>query len=193
MEFDTSPILRLNNAESFDNKTQGSLFSSENCRICLNQNPEKLINLCECKGDTKHVHESCLIQWLYEKYSTLENIPCEYCKKEFRIRIVNKYSCEKNYSDLEEYQIYRKGIKAAVILLFVTILWPIATFYFGDHDKYTDFSASFFLSLIPVSCAFAFLMLCLFKIFITINTHYQLPDKDKDKEKDYDEFDYPNY
>ncbi|OMJ66503.1 hypothetical protein SteCoe_36630 [Stentor coeruleus] len=188
MELDTSPTSRLNKNENHENKTETGLFSSENCRICLSQNSEKLINLCECKEGTKNVHESCLIQWIYEKYSTLESVSCEYCKKPFRIRILKKYSCERNYSDLEEYQIYRKGLKAAVVLFLVTILWPIATIYFTNHDNSIDFTSIFFISLIPVTCAFAFFLLCLFKLFITISTHYQLLEKQADCK----ELDYPN-
>lgn len=179
MEQDSSPKSRLNKKENFENKTKTCLFSSETCRICLSQNSEKLINLCECNKDTKYVHESCLIQWLYEKYSSLESVSCEYCKKPFRIKIVKNYSCERNYSDLEEYQIYRKGLKVAIILLFVMILWPIATFYFTYHDKRVDFTMLFLLSLIPLTSAFAFLMLCLFKLYVTISVHYQLPNEEK--------------
>lgn len=185
MEHDTDPSSRLNKQENFENKTLTSLFSSETCRICLSQNSDKLINLCECNNETKHVHESCLIQWLYEKYSTLEMVSCEYCKSPFRIKVVKKYSCDKNYSDLGEYQIYRKGLKIAFVLFFVMTLWPIATFYFTLHDKRVNFSVLFPLSLIPAICAFVFLMFCLFKLFVSISVHYQLPDKEIENNESY--------
>ena len=68
------------------------------CRICFNSLKENLVSPCKCKGSIKHIHVSCLKQWLKEKYPTelasilkspvksKSKIHCELCKSELKLR-----------------------------------------------------------------------------------------------------------
>ena len=68
------------------------------CRICFNSLKESLVSLCKCKGSIKHIHVSCLKQWLKEKYpselasilkspvKSKSKIHCELCKSELKLR-----------------------------------------------------------------------------------------------------------
>jgi hypothetical protein len=65
------------------------------CRICFNSVKGNLISPCHCSGSIKHIHPSCLKQWLKEKYpselkSLLQSksktgIHCELCKFELKL------------------------------------------------------------------------------------------------------------
>ena len=69
------------------------------CRFCLNSEKGVLVSPCKCKGTIKHIHQSCLLKWVKEKYpskcsdlllnSKSENtgLRCELCKYEFKGKI----------------------------------------------------------------------------------------------------------
>ena len=66
------------------------------CRICYNSVKDTLVAPCRCSGSIKHIHQSCLVQWVKEKYpkefsQLLKNqklrqnkIHCELCKYEYK-------------------------------------------------------------------------------------------------------------
>ena len=66
------------------------------CRICYNTSKDTLLAPCLCSGSIKYIHQSCLSQWVREKYpkefsQLLKNqkinqnkISCELCKHEYK-------------------------------------------------------------------------------------------------------------
>jgi RING-variant domain len=66
------------------------------CRFCFNSEKGVLVTPCRCNGTIKHIHQSCLMKWLKEKYplkcyallkhpdSKNTGIQCELCKYEFK-------------------------------------------------------------------------------------------------------------
>ena len=67
-----------------DRSTRLSLLSNASgdlpCRIChcSDLNDEPLISPCKCSGSMRHVHKSCLSQWMQSKMSN----KCELCHSE---------------------------------------------------------------------------------------------------------------
>ncbi|KAG8340752.1 RING variant domain [Trypanosoma vivax] len=59
------------------------------CRICHDEDDEKLISPCECTGSVRWVHRSCLDKWRIESMDrNVENVNnCEICKKPFSVNI----------------------------------------------------------------------------------------------------------
>jgi hypothetical protein len=53
------------------------------CRICLEETPPFLQNICACRGTQQSIHEICLRQWFFVKRSTF----CDICKEPFRISL----------------------------------------------------------------------------------------------------------
>lgn len=57
------------------------------CRICHDdENMEKLISPCNCKGSLNYCHSSCLHTWLTEKVKKLKEPSCEICKCKYEVR-----------------------------------------------------------------------------------------------------------
>ena len=92
-----------NNSAEEDERTHGETVGNESgkfigaskgdsdCWICYDREREEvLIQPCNCKGDMKLVHHTCLKVWLVEKSSTgnntgNENLACDVCKEEYRV------------------------------------------------------------------------------------------------------------
>ena len=49
------------------------------CRICLEEEGP-FVDVCNCKGSSKYVHEKCLSHWIKES----GNDSCEICKAKYR-------------------------------------------------------------------------------------------------------------
>ena len=92
--------MKLNSNDNHDNKEKNSAklenksCSEKNnfCRICYSDEEEvksPLLNLCNCSGDVKYIHLSCLSHWLETK-SKILNLSNNICKQLF----FNKIHCE---------------------------------------------------------------------------------------------------
>ena len=92
--------IKLNCNDNHDNKEKNSAklenksCSEKNniCRICYSDEEEvksPLLNLCNCSGDVKYIHLSCLSHWLETK-SKILNLSNNICKQLF----FNKIHCE---------------------------------------------------------------------------------------------------
>ena len=86
-----SSFKEINEKEKENNKKSNS--EKENlCRICYCDEEElksPLVNLCNCSGDVKYIHLSCLSHWLETK-SKILNLSNDLCKHIF----FNKIHCE---------------------------------------------------------------------------------------------------
>jgi hypothetical protein len=99
------------------------------CRICYNAVKDTLVAPCRCSGSIKYIHQSCLVQWVREKYPKefarlLKNqklndsqIQCELCKYEYKT----------NTTYLNLLQICKK-IKGSNLTLSVLINIPVIVF-----------------------------------------------------------------
>jgi len=67
----------------------GKFVTGGDCWICYDkESDEVLIQPCNCRGDLKLVHHSCLKVWLVEKsVSAAENksLSCDVCKEEYKV------------------------------------------------------------------------------------------------------------
>jgi hypothetical protein len=54
------------------------------CRICLDETPPFLQNICACRGTQGAIHAACLNQWIAQKRITV----CDICKEPFRIALL---------------------------------------------------------------------------------------------------------
>jgi len=85
-----------------DKKSEGESVKSEEkltCRICLAEEEEgfdpenPMISPCKCDGTMKHIHLTCLKEWLVSRRTVKENglsasyiwksLDCELCKESF--------------------------------------------------------------------------------------------------------------
>ena len=83
-----------NNKGNNETKLENKSTSEKNniCRICYCDEEEvksPLVNLCNCSGDVKYIHLSCLSHWLETK-SKILNLSNDICKHIF----INKINCE---------------------------------------------------------------------------------------------------
>ena len=89
------------------------------CRICLDsseENDNKLLSICECKGSIKYIHKECAMKWIKERNG---NTRCELCK--------TKYDKEKlKINPIEKFKIllfYKERLSLILgIILLVSII-----------------------------------------------------------------------
>jgi len=74
LEFEKNPIYIIRDIENNIEKE---------CRICLDSSEEednKLLSICECKGSIKYIHRKCVMKWIKERNG---NTRCELCKTKY--------------------------------------------------------------------------------------------------------------
>ena len=100
--FEKNPIYII--PEEIENDIETNIVKE--CRICLESTEEennKLLSICECKGTMKYIHKECVLKWIKERKG---DCTCELCKTKYNkeelelkeiIIIGNKlYYCCKN-------------------------------------------------------------------------------------------------
>jgi E3 ubiquitin-protein ligase DOA10 len=110
LEFEKNPIYIIRDIENNIEKE---------CRICLDSSEEegnKLLNICECKGSLKYIHNECAMKWIKERNG---NTRCELCK--------TKYDKEKlKINPIEKFKIllfYKESLSLILgIILLVSII-----------------------------------------------------------------------
>jgi E3 ubiquitin-protein ligase DOA10 len=110
LEFEKNPIYIIRDIENNIEKE---------CRICLDSCEEednKLLNICECKGSIKYIHKECVMKWIKERNG---NTRCELCK--------TKYDKEKlKINPIEKFKIllfYKERLSLILgIILLVSII-----------------------------------------------------------------------
>lgn len=99
MEYSPSSVLN-------DNKDLTSSIGGSNCRICLDNGMNPLMQPCKCIGTTKFVHEICLKEWIITKYTNIDGAQCEICQYKYTIIVEQTSKCSlknalpKNISNL---------------------------------------------------------------------------------------------
>jgi hypothetical protein len=56
------------------------------CRICLEDTPPFLTNVCGCRGSQQAIHRACLMAWIRQKPSAT----CDVCKVSFNLPVFRK-------------------------------------------------------------------------------------------------------
>ena len=68
-------------------KWNWSLSTDTCCRICHEGDCEEpLLTVCKCLGSIKHVHHSCLLNWI----SRSGDLTCELCKYDYEVTKTRK-------------------------------------------------------------------------------------------------------
>ena len=76
LEFEKNPIYIIRQFDIENN-------IEKECRICLDSIEEednKLLSICECKGSLKYIHNECAMKWIKERNG---NTRCELCKTKY--------------------------------------------------------------------------------------------------------------
>ncbi|XP_055919671.1 uncharacterized protein LOC129951506 [Eupeodes corollae] len=78
------------------------------CRICQNQEePERLISPCSCKGSLSFVHTFCLEHWI----STSKKTTCELCHFQYKTKQTLKYTCFESLRLWYSHSISRRALQ----------------------------------------------------------------------------------
>ena len=97
-------------------KWNWSLSADTCCRICHEgDHEEALLTVCRCLGSIKHVHHSCLLNWI----SRSGDLTCELCKHDYEVTKTRKAKLSE-VSSFEEACLH-KGISATI---FVSVFAP---------------------------------------------------------------------
>lgn len=76
------------------------LENNDECRICLQEdNINKMISPCLCRGSNKYVHRECLNQWirLSDNPNNIDNCPT--CKFKYHIETIDNCKCFSSFSN----------------------------------------------------------------------------------------------
>lgn len=135
-----------------------SLDNSNFCRICFDSNYSKdslLISPCDCSGNSKYIHESCLKKWVKAKFPNPENSFCEVCLKKFPIKIQRKCRLCNNHS-LNPISIIDMMKLVCIFLLLIITVVVCATFssVFNKFGKLKNKSTIQGFMIIPVALTF---------------------------------------
>lgn len=107
------------------------------CRICYDDEPNNLIQPCNCAGSAAFVHKECLLKWL----ETSGRTNCEICHFEYDIVEVeedaNVYCPKCSFSDSIDLSaaVITVGLIGHIVIMFFTTFWGSTTediFFYGN-------------------------------------------------------------
>ena len=140
------------------------------CRICYeneNENKNKLIYPCACKGTQKYVHAECLEKWRRKKRNKIEYLQCQECKKFYNIG--NKYSREIAKFNLDLPVSYKELFSTLSInipiIIFSSVLCPAdSTFTIPEDMSIGD--TTILITLLKKNSMVAYCYYYSFSIFV---------------------------
>ncbi|OMJ75722.1 hypothetical protein SteCoe_25058 [Stentor coeruleus] len=109
------------------------------CRICLEEDENRMISPCSCLGHSKFVHEECLKIWIKVKFTNMDEAKCEVCKEKFQTKI-SKHVIFKRKKD--EPEIVYKNVKLliiGIIMLVSSMSGLILLILFLDRGRFSMF------------------------------------------------------
>ena len=124
LQFEINPIylVQQSNVESIIDSDLESNIVKE-CRICLDSNEEddnKLISICNCKGSLEYIHRDCAIKWIKERNG---NYTCELCKTKYDKKQLN--TNEINSISIKFYGCCKKIMSFTPFIIVIIMLFVI--------------------------------------------------------------------
>ncbi len=111
------------------------------CRICLEDSPPLLENICGCRGSQQYIHSNCLQSWIKVKPTGI----CDVCKEAFRVpqNIIRRPLF---YSTLFSQQ-FLSTLNLILFLSFITPLYAYTLYL--QQALFTTYSIAYF-NLLPL-------------------------------------------
>lgn len=143
------------------------------CRICFNSSHHSdgnaLISPCDCSGNSKYIHESCLKKWVIVKFPNPKNSFCEVCLKKFPMKIQRKCRlC--NGQSLNPISLIdiMKLICSFLLLIITVVLCLTISLVFDGFEKLKNKSEIQGFMVLPAVLAFLLFGKYIFKAIIGI-------------------------